>query len=219
MAITNPIAEVCDENCFWGPTSERFFTALTKQNDPDRWLPAKGGYYGSLYRYQDKSAHDRAGTLAAIASEIIIDQFVDWGLNEKISQPIKDIAQFDARRADRSEYDTGAVFSFSEHAINCGVFSPGLYEILQKGGSEREDFYQSSTDEKKQFAIQQLGHIIHSSIGAYQTSSYLALTKDDTEILRLLSNFAIANNTDIAFPLPDLSELNFADDELMPSAV
>jgi hypothetical protein len=201
----------------YGQLENALITALTREYNEEHRLPRNGGYYGSLFRYTESSCFERAGTLAAIASEVVLSPRLDWTLQSRDSVGTEDFGikqpAFDPEDANPPTYE------LAELALKQNAFSDRSQAVLEAGGSERGAAARATSNEKAEFARMQLAQMIDQVLAAGESGAMLALVEDDRRILQELTTFVAAQRLGLPFDLPDMQSLSVLDDETIPSAL
>ena len=199
-----------------GQLENSYLKSLTEQYDENRYIGRAHGYYGSLFRYTDKSFFDRAGTLASIADQVILSPALDWalGANDSVVRP-----DFGLITPDDREWQKLPTYELAKLAIEQSAFSSKSRTILEAGGSERVPVSPSTQAEKIEFATLQLAQMINQIVVADGSNAFLALSGEDQEILAELADFVEESKLELPFYLPAIRSMSIIHDETIPSAL
>jgi hypothetical protein len=133
-------------------------------------LPRDAGYYGSLFRYTERSHFERAGTLAAIATGVVLQPWLDWVLEAGNSGAETDAPDFGIERPHLEPNDPNpAVDELADLALEQKAFSAQSQAVLEAGGSERDVALTATATDKAEFARQQLIGMIYQVLVAGDT--------------------------------------------------
>jgi len=183
------------------------------QFERDRWFPRSGDYYGSIFRYQDRTMFDRASSFLVISEAIVVPFGIDWA----IPSPASELNLGIDHRATRGA-DWGHVIDSIRNDVPAilKLMPMRVFDEISHCSTER---YETNEKDRYFSATQYIENLLRNLTEAYNQKVVFVLSEIDFDVLKIISDAVNDQRISLSFPFPDLKSVRYVDEQALPRAI